>query len=74
MGIFNHLPKFQRRLTKKPLRILEDEYEVYSPRELDPKTRRCVVLKTGTQLECREFWQFHEAQASLRIRPTGEEI
>lgn len=74
MDIFSHLPKFQQRLYKRALRQVEDEYEVYSPREIDPQTRRCRVFKTGTQLECRQFWQLHENRAGLRIRPTGEEL
>jgi hypothetical protein len=74
MDIFSHMPKIQQRIYKRALKLVEDEYEVYSPREIDPATRRCRVLKTGTQLECRQFWQLHEKRNSLRIRATGEEL
>jgi hypothetical protein len=74
MDTFSHLPHFQRRLYNRALKRTQDEYEVYSPREIDPLTLRCRVLKTGTQLDCRQYWQLHEHRDALRIRPTGKEI
>lgn len=66
------VPAIKRFYDKHVYRV-EDEYEVYDPKVLDPKTRRCVVKHTGTLASCQTYFRTEGREnRRLRVRATGE--